>query len=213
MTPKEEVIEKLIESLATNDEDPSLQAVQEALNLGMQPYEIVNSGITKGLQIVGKKFEDKDYFLPDLLLAADIVKNIMGILDPLLKAGEGSYVGKVVVGTVESDIHDIGKNIVIALLQSGGFETFDLGVDVPTQTFVEKVKEVNPNILAMSALLTTTMENMRDVIDALKKEGLRDDLRVIIGGACITEEFVKEIGADALGADAIEALEICKQWI
>jgi 5-methyltetrahydrofolate--homocysteine methyltransferase len=213
MTTKEEVIEKLIESLATNDEDPSLQAVQEALNLGMQPYEIVNSGITKGLQIVGKKFEDKDYFLPDLLLAADIVKNIMGILDPLLKAGEGSYVGKVVVGTVESDIHDIGKNIVIALLQSGGFETFDLGVDVPTQTFVEKVKEVNPNILAMSALLTTTMENMRDVIDALKKEGLRDDLRVIIGGACITEEFVKEIGADALGADAIEALEICKQWI
>lgn len=213
MTTKEEVIEKLIESLATNDEDPSLQAVQEALNLGMQPYEIVNSGITKGLQIVGKKFEDKDYFLPDLLLAADIVKKIMGILDPLMKAGEGSYVGKVVVGTVESDIHDIGKNIVIALLQSGGFETFDLGVDVPTQTFVEKVKEVNPNILAMSALLTTTMENMRDVIDALKKEGLRDDLRVIIGGACITEEFVKEIGADALGADAIEALEICKQWI
>ncbi|MFX1519226.1 MAG: B12-binding domain-containing protein [Promethearchaeota archaeon] len=213
MTTKEEVIEKLIESLATNDEDPSLQAVQEALNLGMQPYEIVNSGITKGLQIVGKKFEDKDYFLPDLLMAADIVKKIMGILDPLLKAGEGSYVGKVVIGTVESDIHDIGKNIVIALLQSGGFETYDLGVDVTTQKFVEKVKEVKPNILAMSALLTTTMENMRDVIDALKKEGLRNDLKVIIGGACITEDFVKEIGADARGTDAIEALEICKQWI
>jgi 5-methyltetrahydrofolate--homocysteine methyltransferase len=165
------------------------------------------------MEVVGEKYERNEYFLAELIMAGETMKEGMKTLEPHLKAGELKRVGKVVIGTVRGDLHDIGKNIVATLLSAAGFDVIDLGVDVPPEKFVEAVKENSPDIVGMSALLTTTMVEMEDIIKELKKAGLRDKVKVIIGGAPITREYAEKIGADAAARDAVEGVNICKSWM
>ena len=167
----------------------------------------------KGLEIVGKKYEAKEYFLIELIMAGETMKTGMEIIAPHLKSDDLKKTGTVVIGTVEGDLHDIGKNIVSTLLFSSGFEVHDLGVDVPADKFIEKVKETEADVLALSALLTTTMLEMGNIIEKLRTEGIREQVKVILGGAPLSEEYAEEIGADAFASGAITGVETIKKLI
>jgi len=210
---KEEILRRISDAIVEFDIDNIKKIIQEALEAGIPPLDIVTKGMAVGMNIVGKKYEEKEYFLAELIMAGEVMKTGMEVLEPYLKASPISKTGVVVVGTVRGDLHDIGKNIVVTLLKSAGFEVYDLGVDVDPQKFVEKVKETNADILAQSALLTTTMVEMETVIKALEKADVRDKVKVIIGGAPITEEFTSKIGADAYAVDAVRGLQICKEFM
>jgi len=210
---REEILSKIREAVVNLDIDNIQRLCKEALEAGIPPYEIVMEGMSKGMEIVGEKYERNEYFLAELIMAGEVMKEGMNILEPYLKSGEVKKIGKIVIGTVRGDLHDIGKNIVVTLLNAAGFDVIDLGVDVPPEKFVEAVKEHKPDIVGMSALLTTTMVEMENVIKALKEAGLRDKVKVIIGGAPITREFAERIGADAAARDAVEGVNICKSWI
>ena len=160
---------------------------------------------------VGRRFECNEYFVPELLLSARAMKTALAPLRPLLAAGSMQSAGRVVIGTVKGDLHDIGKNLVAAMLEGGGFEVIDLGVGVAPEQFVAAVKERNPKILALSALLTTTMPSMKDTIDALKKAGIREQVKVLVGGAPVTRRYADEIGADGYGEGASAAIGLAKQ--
>jgi len=194
------------------DIDGIKDAAREAIEAGIPAYEAIMEGMAKGMDIVGRKYEEGEYFLAELIMAGETMKEGMKILEPYLKAGDIPKLGRVVIGTVEGDLHDIGKNIVVTLLSASGFDVIDLGVDVTADKFVEAVKQYKPDIVGMSALLTTTMVNMKKVIEALKEAGLRDSVKIIVGGAPLTEEFAKEIGADGYAPDAVLGVEICKKW-
>lgn len=187
--------------------------VKEALMRGIRPYEVFTRGMVKGITIVGEKYESGEYFLTELVGAGEIMKEGMEEISPLLTSKDVKPVGKVVVGTVAGDLHDIGKNIVKMLLSSVGFAVYDLGVDVSAEKFVDEVKRTEPDIVAMSALLTTTMNSMKVTIEEVRKAGLRDKVKIIVGGAPITEEFSREIGADAAAMDAGHGVRICKAWM
>lgn len=189
------------------------KACEDAIAAGIPAYEAVTEGMAKGMEIVGQKYENNEYFLAELMMAGETMKEGMSILEPHLKAGEMKALGKVVIGTVRGDLHDIGKNVVITLLKSAGFEVIDLGADVQSEKFVETIKQEKPNILAMSALLTTTMLEMETTIKALKKAGFRSKVKIIVGGAPITSEYAKKIGADAAARDAVEGVRTCKAWV
>ncbi|RLG96289.1 cobalamin-binding protein [Candidatus Bathyarchaeota archaeon] len=210
---KEEILEKISKAIVEFDIDNIKNLVNQALEAGIPALDIVTKGMAKGMEIVGKKYEEKEYFLAELIMAGEVMKTGMEVLEPHLKATPVGRKGVVVIGTVKGDLHDIGKNIVITLLKSSGFEVHDLGVDVDAQRFVEKVKETNADILALSALLTTTMVEMENVIKALKEASIRDKVKVIVGGAPITEEFASKIGADAFAVDAVQGLQKCKEMI
>lgn len=209
----EDILKRVSNAIVEFDIDNIKKFVQEALDAGIPPLDIVTKGMAAGMNIVGKKYEEKEYFLAELIMAGEVMKTGMEVLEPYLKASPISKTGVVVVGTVRGDLHDIGKNIVVTLLKSAGFEVYDLGVDVDPQKFVEKVKETNADILALSALLTTTMVEMETVIKALEKADIRGKVKVIIGGAPITEEFASKIGADAYAVDAVKGLQICKEFM
>ncbi len=213
MVNKEEMLGRIRDAIVNLDIDNIGRLCEEAVKAGVPAYEVVMNGMAKGMEIVGEKYERNEYFLAELIMAGETMKEGMKVLEPYLKAGELKKIGKVVIGTVRGDLHDIGKNIVATLLSAAGFEVVDLGVDVSPEKFVEAVKENNPDIVGMSALLTTTMVEMEEVIKALKESGLRDKVKVIIGGAPITEEFAKKIGADAAAKDAVEGVNICKSWV
>ena len=208
------VLNEIRDALANLDMDKVLELVRKAINQGFKPLDIINS-MAEGMKVVGERFERGEYFISDLIASAEIFKEAMNILEPLIMKEREAIkpIGKVVIGTVEGDIHDIGKNLVAMMLRINGFEVIDLGIDVSPQKFVEAVKQYNPDIIGMSALLTSTMINMRKVIEALEKEGLRNKVKIIVGGAPITEEFAKKIGADAYGENAIIAVDICKKLI
>ena len=206
-------MEKISKAIVEFDIDNIKNLVNQALEAGIPALDIVTKGMAKGMEIVGKKYEEKEYFLAELIMAGEVMKTGMEVLEPHLKATPVGRKGVVVIGTVKGDLHDIGKNIVITLLRSSGFEVHDLGVDVDAQKFVEKVKETNADILALSALLTTTMVEMENVIKALKEASIRDKVKVIVGGAPITEEFASKIGADAFAVDAVQGLQKCKEMI
>jgi len=206
-------LEKISKAIVEFDIDNIKNLVNQALEAGIPALDIVTKGMAKGMEIVGKKYEEKEYFLAELIMAGEVMKTGMEALEPHLKATPVGRKGVVVIGTVKGDLHDIGKNIVITLLKSSGFEVHDLGVDVDAQRFVEKVKETNADILALSALLTTTMVEMENVIKALKEASIRDKVKVIIGGAPITEEFASKIGADAFAVDAVQGVQKCKEMI
>jgi len=210
---EEEMLSRIRDAIVNLDIDNIGRLCEEAVKAGVPAYEVVMDGMAKGMEIVGEKYERNEYFLAELIMAGETMKEGMKVLEPYLKAGELKKIGKVVIGTVRGDLHDIGKNIVATLLSAAGFEVVDLGVDVSPEKFVEAVKENNPDIVGMSALLTTTMVEMEEVIKALKESGLRDKVKVIIGGAPITEEFAKKIGADAAAKDAVEGVNICKSWV
>ena len=167
---------------------------------------IINDGLTAGMQVVGDKFNTKEYFIPDMLASAEAVGEAMEILKPRLEASDVTTKGKFVIATVKGDIHDIGKSIVSILLRGAGYEVDDLGIDVPPERIVEVVKEEKPDFLGLSALLTTTMLAMGETIEALKENGLRDKVKVLIGGAAVSDEYAKEIGADAYCVDGFEAI-------
>lgn len=198
--------EKIITSLKEYDEETTIKLIKNALDSGLKPLEIINT-LSNGLCEIGDMFGKGEIFLPELIMSAEIMKTCMDILSPLLsKSDVPNMLGRIVIGTVKGDIHDIGKNIVRALLQASGFEVIDLGVDVGPEKFIEAIRRYNPNILAMSALLTTTISEMRKVIEAIEKNDLRKQVKIIIGGAPTSEEYAKEIGADAWGSDANDAV-------
>jgi len=213
MANKEEILGKIRDAIVNLDIDNIGRLCEEAVRAGVPAYEVVMEGMAKGMEIVGEKYERNEYFLAELIMAGETMKEGMKVLEPYLKAGELKKIGKVVIGTVRGDLHDIGKNIVATLLSAAGFDVIDLGVDVPPEKFVEAVRENSPDIVGMSALLTTTMVEMEDIIKELKKAGLRDKVKVIIGGAPITREFAEKIGADAAARDAVEGVNICKSWM
>ncbi len=212
---KEELIEKIKEAIINIQNDLALEYTKEAINAGVNPQEIISNSIVKGLEIVGEKFEKGEYFLSELIAAGEISKQIISILNPILKASgvPAKKLGKVVIGTVRGDIHDIGKNIVAMLLETAGFEVIDLGADVAPEKFVDAVIRNEANIVALSALLTVTMPEMRIVIEELKKANVRDRVKIIVGGAPLTKEYAEEIGADGYGENAFEGVKICKSWI
>jgi 5-methyltetrahydrofolate--homocysteine methyltransferase len=186
------------------------ELVNEALKSGTDPKAIVIDGLTHAMEIVGKKFEREEYLIPDMLASAECVGVAMDIMSPhLLKAGIESK-GKFVIATVAGDLHDIGKNIVSIMIKGAGYEVVDLGADVPTTAIVQAVKENQAPYLGLSALLTTTMRVMQEVIEKLKEEGLRDNVKVLIGGAPTSKAFADQIGADAHCRDAFEAIEVMK---
>jgi dimethylamine corrinoid protein len=207
------LVMRLKEQLLTFDADKFTETVKDSLKQGFSPTEVVNA-LTEVLKEIGRKFENGELFLIHLVAAGDVAKKTTSeVLEPLLKAGGGErkVLGKIVIGTVAGDIHDIGKSIVATMLFSAGFEVYDLGKDVPVEEFVSKAKETKADIVAMSALLTTTLPVQRDVIQALKKSGLRGKVKVLVGGAPATAKWAEEIGADGYGEDPMEAVRAAKR--
>lgn len=184
------------------------ELTEEALAQGVGPRDIIKKGLTEGMDIVGRKFEAKEYYIPDMLASAEAVGAAMEILEPYLAQSGIKAKGKVVMATVKGDLHDIGKNIVSILLRGAGYTVKDLGNDVAPQAIVAAVREEKPQFVGLSALLTSTMVNMKDIIQALIQNGLRDTVKVIIGGAAVSEEFAQSIGVDGYGADGFDAVRV-----
>jgi trimethylamine corrinoid protein len=211
---KEAKLDELVDAILTFDSDKVMEATNKAVNAGIDPLKVIEDGLTKGLRIVGKKFEDEELFLMHLVAAAEASKKALNeILEPRIVKSEAERksLGKIVIGTVAGDIHDIGKNIVASMLFAAGFEVHDLGKGVPVSEFIKKAKEVKANIVASSALLSTTLPVQHEIVKALVSEGLRDKVKIIVGGAPVTEEWVKEIGADGFGENAAEAVNVTKK--
>lgn len=210
MTDALESIAQAIAKLDSSDHSKAL--VTDALSHGFSATEITEKGIRQGLQIVGEKYEANEYFLSELLYAGSLVGELFELLKPHMNSSQLEQKGVIVLGTVKGDIHDLGKNIFKMLADSSGFEVHDLGVDVEPATFVAQVKEARPQVIGLSALLTTALAEMKDTLDALRTAGLKDNLKVLLGGNAVKKEFGTEIGADATALDAVEGLEICKGW-
>ena len=205
------LFEKIAERLIVGKIDEVKELSQQALDQGAAPRDIIDKGLLAGMDVVGKRFKAGDMFIPEVLLCARCMHGAMDILKPLLSEADAAGVGTYLIGTVEGDLHDIGKNLVSMMLQGAGFEVIDLGTNITPQQFVDAVKEHKPTILGLSALLTTTMPKMEETIKALKEAGIRDQVKIMAGGAPVTQAFVEEIGADAYGANAASATEKAKE--
>lgn len=210
---KEEInlLNKLYLAVINLDPDMASEAAKEASNL--DPLKAIEKGLAKGVKEIGDKFSKGECFLPELIMAGEAMKAGLQVLEPRLRRrGEKrKTLGSFLIGTVAGDIHDIGKTVVAAMLSAHGFEVIDLGVDIPAQEFVNKVKELRPDILGLSALMTSTMPAQKEIIDRLKETNLRKKVKVIVGGAAVTEQWAKQIGADAYGADALDVVTKAKQ--
>jgi 5-methyltetrahydrofolate--homocysteine methyltransferase len=200
----------ITETLITGDGDKLKELVQIALDAGTPANEILQQGLIVGMDIVGEKMECGDMFIPEVLMSAQAMSISVEILKPLLADGESASAGKVLIGTVKGDLHDIGKNLVVMMMQSAGFEVIDLGVDVEPEKFVEAIRENKPNIVGLSALLTTTMPMMKKSIESIEESGLRDGLKIIVGGAPVNQAFADEVGADGYASDAGSASKMAK---
>ena len=209
----EEILVEIHDAIIELDEAKTLEKVNTALNKGLDAIEVINQAMSPAMVEVGKGFQDGKMFLPDLLLSADIYEEAMNLLQPKILEAGGTIEsrGKVVIGTVKGDMHSIGKNLVTTMLRTAGFEVHDLGIDVPPLTFVEQAEKLQADVIALSAMLTTTLESQRVVIEALTVDGLRDRFKVIVGGAPVNREWAEEIKADGYGKDAVEAVEVTKQ--
>lgn len=208
------ILQNLVTSITECDDEAAFTAVKRVIEEGIEPIKAIEHGIVVGLKKIGDDYERGEVFLPELIMAANIAqKALRALLEHLPKGAEYRGQGRVVIGTVEGDIHDIGKNIVVAMLRANGFDVVDLGVDVSAKRFVDSVKELKPDVLGMSALLTTTMLKQEEVIEAMRRESIRNDVRVIIGGVPVTEEWVEKINADGLGKDAIDAVQKIKKFV
>jgi methanogenic corrinoid protein MtbC1 len=203
----------LVNLLADLKEQEALEVVKERLNKGDDALKILEDA-RKGMEIVGKRFAESQYFIPDLVYSGEILKAVSELVKPkLTKAAGTKKLGKVVFGTVAGDIHDIGKDIVVFMLDVNGFEVYDLGVDVPVQKFVDKIKETGAPVVGLSGFLTLAFDSMKETIEAIKSAGLRDKVKVMIGGGQITEEVRKYAGADAFGKDAMAGVSLAQKWI
>jgi len=201
---------KLYEVILNGDSKSAIAITKQALDEGANPIEIVNQHMIPAMDEAGRRFECEEYFVPELLLAARAMKGSLELIRPLLAARGDKPVGRVIIGTVKGDLHDIGKNLIASMLEGGGFEVIDLGTDVSPEKFVQTVRERQPNLVCLSALLTVTMPSMKTTIDALKSAGLRDQVRVLVGGAPVTEQWAKEIGADGYGSNAAAAVPLAR---
>jgi 5-methyltetrahydrofolate--homocysteine methyltransferase len=197
-------------AILTGDAKTAKEVTEAALAEGIAPLTLVQDSMMPAMDEAGKKFEANEYFVPELLLAARAMKSSLELIRPLLVAGGVEPAGRVAIGTVKGDLHDIGKNLVAAMLEGGGFEVIDLGVNVDPAKFVRAVKEKGAKIVALSALLTTTMPAMKTTIEALKQAGLREQVKVMVGGAPVTENYAKEIGADGYSKNAASAVELAR---
>jgi corrinoid protein of di/trimethylamine methyltransferase len=206
-----EELKALYDAIIAGDAKTSKAVTEHAIAAGVAPLTLVTEYMIPAMNEVGRRFECNEYFVPELLLAARAMKAALEPLRPLLVASGVQPVGRVVIGTVKGDLHDIGKNLVASMLEGGGFEVIDLGVNVSPEQFVAKVKETNANIVAMSALLTTTMPAMKTTIEALKQAGLRDRVKILVGGAPVTQRYADEIGADGYSETAAGAVPVAKR--
>jgi 5-methyltetrahydrofolate--homocysteine methyltransferase len=203
-------LQAITETLITGDGDKLQELVKEALAAGTPANQILQKGLIVGMDIVGEKMESGDMFIPEVLMAAQAMSISVEILKPLLAEGESASAGKVIIGTVKGDLHDIGKNLVVMMMESAGFEVIDLGVDVDPAKFVEAIRENKPSIVGLSALLTTTMPMMKKSIESIEESGLRDSLKIIVGGAPVNQAFADEVGADGYAPDAGSASKMAK---
>lgn len=205
------LIEQIVEAVVRGDEVESAALAEQVLEQGLNPVDAIQGGYSKAMEIVGDLFERMEYFLPDLMLSARAVNSGMQVLKPyLLKHGSQVRQGTVVLGTIQGDLHDVGKNIVKVMLQAAGFDVHDLGVDVSVRKFIEKAQEVDADIIGASGILTTTMAYMPDIVDLLTEMGIRDRFLVMLGGGPVTAEWAEKAGADGYGENATEAVKVAK---
>ena len=212
---RDELFDAMGRSIIDGDAEVAASLAEEAIAAGVDPLAAINEGFVPGINVIGEEFSCERVFLPQLVLAGEAMKAAIGVLEPeMTKAGSARQIeGKVVLATVAGDIHDIGKTLVGTMLAAHGFEVFDLGVDVPTAAIVEKVKEVDADLVGVSALLTTTMLVQKEVVAALDEAGLRPAVKVMVGGAAVTPEWVEQIGADGFGQDAIAAVAMARELV
>ncbi|HOH27759.1 MAG TPA: cobalamin-dependent protein [Syntrophorhabdus sp.] len=205
--------ETLINLMADLQEEETLAMVNTMIKEGVNPMDIL-SDARSAMEIVGNRFETSEYFIPDLMMAGEIMKGISDIVKPLLQSDDASAKkGKVLIGTVAGDIHDIGKDIVTFMLDVSGYDVLDIGIDVPVQTFVDKIREFQPSVVGLSGFLTLAFDSMKKTVEAIEKAGLRDNLKIMIGGGQMDDEVRKYVRADAYGKDAVAAVNLCKQWV
>jgi len=214
---REEILKRMADNVDAGDEEAVKNAAEEWAALVKEGKEKafigIVDGLAAGMKIVGDKYEAKEYFLPEVLLSADAMYAGLNVLLPLIPKSEKGAAGTIVIGVVEGDIHDIGKNIVKAMLTAAGYDIYDMGRDVPTKDFVDKAKETKAQVVALSTMMSPTLLSMKAVEEALEKEGMKDTTKTIVGGGTVTEEFQKKIGADSYGKDAVDAVDKVKQLI
>ena len=210
-----EILTKITRVLLECEPDETEALTKQALTTGVEPLVIINEGLVPGMEIVGQKFQSGEYFLPQMVIAANAMQQAMELLEPELQARQqvSESAGTVVIGTVKGDIHEIGKSLVATMMSAHGFRVHDVGVDVDVETFVHKVKETGANLVGLSALLTTTMTAQRKVIQALEEAGIRDQVKVLVGGAPVTQEWAETIGADGYAEDVVGAVDLSKRLI
>ena len=208
----EKLVEDVRQAILNYDSDGAVKAAKDAISKKADPLKVLDAA-SEGIKIMGEKFHAQEIFLPQLTLAADAMVAVEKIVEENLPKGKISHKKKIVFGTIEGDLHDIGKNIVSAMLTGAGFEVHDIGKDVPVATFIEKAKELHADIIGVSALMTTTMDGQRRLIDELKKTNMRKKFKVLIGGGCTTQEWAKKIGADGYGRDAKAAVDVALKAI
>jgi len=206
-------LSRLRDAIIDGDDKLAFQITREALDEAVDPSQLVNRWMIPAMDEVGRRFEAQEFFIPEIMLAARAMKSALELVRPLLAASGAQPTGRVVLGTVNGDLHDIGKNMVGSMLEGAGFEIFDLGIDVPPEKFVAAIQNNNAHILALSALLTITMPEMKQTIEAVSRAGIRDQVKIIIGGAPVTQDYANEIGADGYGESASSAVAIARQLL
>lgn len=210
---KEELFKELSDAVVEMDEEQAVAVAKEVVEENYDAFEAIDKGLSAGMEEAGKLFEEEEYFVPELLLCSDAMYAGLDILKPHIKTNDDEVKHKVVIGVIEGDTHDIGKNLVKIMIETSGFEVIDLGRDVPAATFVEKAKEVNADIIVISTLMTTTMEGMNEVIQILNEEDIRDNFKVMIGGGPVSQSFADKIGADGYSVNATEAVTLAKRLL
>ncbi|MCB2361427.1 corrinoid protein [Clostridium estertheticum] len=210
---KEELYKKLADTVVNMEEEETVEICEQVISENLDAYEAIVNGLSAGMDQAGKLFDEEEYFVPELLLCSDAMYAGLDVLKPHLKAKDNKDKQKVIIGVVEGDTHDIGKNLVKIMLETAGFDIIDLGRDVPPKTFVEKAKEEKAKIIVISTLMTTTMEGMSEVIDILNKENIRENFKVMIGGGPISQVYADKIGADGYSVNAAEAVKLAKRLV
>ena len=211
----EDLFKQMAQAVIDGDDDEAIALAEQALGQGVDPLEAINKGYTAGMDVVGELYSTGDYFLPDLILGGEAMKAALAALEPALKASGQvrEVLGTVVLGSVKGDIHEIGKSLVGSMLSANGFDVYDLGIDIEADEFVTKAREYNADIVALSALLTTTMLHQRDVIELLAEAGFRDRVKVMVGGSPVTQGWADQIGADGFAEDAAGAVVVAKKMM
>lgn len=208
-----DILRDIARSLVDLDMEAAKRGVEEALKASIPPRDIIKEGLGKGMELVGQKYEKNEFFLSELIFSSAIMNAGMALLEPHLGSDAPSALARVVIGTVEGDLHDIGKNLVATMLTSAGYEVHDLGVDVPPKKFIEKVKELKPDLVCMSALLSVTMPTVEETVKALEEASVRRSVKVLVGGCCLNKQIAQRMGADAYGQDAWDALSKAKELL